>query len=401
MKFLLAALNVAYVLSTPKPVEQENETLKATCRRFKWENDDLACRGHILNGMSDTLFDIYQCEESSKDLQEKLEGKCIYENASSKKFLTSCHLLGKRYLDVKKEELTMEQLGSHLYVKEGIRLKESKNEGIAKATRVSGFAINFVGEGKSSGNRKGKGKPGKTTKSSKFKKNGKRKREGICYMLGVEGSDAAAGDSGPLGNESGELGRDSGLLEDAELSVGVAGAPPVPAKLNIRWAASRRDLLVIRGPTSTMEDFGVLFPGKAEQRQGEGHLRSSSPSLGDDGELVTRLRRLWSPTSLVKVPAWKWQPQLLFSFGHDRRQKGASDAASLPVPQRRKVADRLGEERRVAGAACEIRIECEALGRSVALCETLGSVGKRSGEKFGSIALCRILEGVRLCAEHS
>nr|GMC53783.1 G-type lectin S-receptor-like serine/threonine-protein kinase At4g27290 [Ipomoea batatas] len=30
MKFLLAALNVAYVLSTPKPVEQEDETLEAT-----------------------------------------------------------------------------------------------------------------------------------------------------------------------------------------------------------------------------------------------------------------------------------------------------------------------------------------------------------------------------------
>jgi len=45
--------------------------------------------------------------------------------------------------------------------------------------------------------------------------------------------------------------------------------------------------------------------------------------------------------------------------------------------------------------------ECETLGRSVALCETLGSVGRRSGEKLGSIALCGILGGVRLCAEHS
>nr|GME11544.1 hypothetical protein Iba_scaffold11857CG0020 [Ipomoea batatas] len=85
-----------------------------------------------------------------------------------------------------------------------------------------------------------------------------------------------------------------------------------------------------------MVDFGVLFPGKAEQRQGEGHFRSSSHSLGGDGDLVARLRRLWSPISLVEVPAWKWQPQLLFSFGRDRRQKGAIDAASLPVPRRRK-----------------------------------------------------------------
>nr|GMC80267.1 uncharacterized protein LOC109168281 [Ipomoea batatas] len=89
MKFLLAALNVAYVLSTPKPVEQEDETLEATRRRLKWENDDLAYRGHILNGMSDTLFDIYQYEESSKDLWDVLEAKYISEDASSKKFLVS------------------------------------------------------------------------------------------------------------------------------------------------------------------------------------------------------------------------------------------------------------------------------------------------------------------------
>nr|GMC69411.1 uncharacterized protein LOC109152108 [Ipomoea batatas] len=213
MKFLLAALNVAYVLSTPKPVEQENETLKATRRRLKWENDDLACRGHILNGISDTLFDIYQYEESSKDLWEKLEAKYISEDASSKKFQVSefnefkmvdsrpvmeqfheiIRLLGlirkhgmnmddsisiagiidklppswkkvHRTLMQKKEELTMEQLGSHLYVEEGIKLKESKNKGIAKATGVSGSAINFVDEGKSTGNRKGKGNLKRTVK---------------------------------------------------------------------------------------------------------------------------------------------------------------------------------------------------------------------------------------------
>nr|GMC69074.1 uncharacterized protein LOC109152108 [Ipomoea batatas] len=89
MKFLLAALNVAYVLSTPKPIEQENETLEATRRRLKWENDDLACRGHIIHGMSDTLFDIYQYEESSKDLWDVLEAKYISEDASSRKFLVS------------------------------------------------------------------------------------------------------------------------------------------------------------------------------------------------------------------------------------------------------------------------------------------------------------------------
>nr|GLL42017.1 uncharacterized protein LOC109168281 [Ipomoea trifida] len=193
MKFLLAALNVAYVLSTPKPVEQENETLEATRRRLKWENDDLACRGHILNGMSDTLFDIYQYEESSKDLWDVLEAKYISEDASSKKFLVSefnefkmvdnrsvmeqfheiVRILGQirqhgmnmddsiaiasiidklppswkkvhRALMQRKEELTMEQLGSHLYVEEGIRQKESKNKGGAR------FKKNGKGKGMAS-----------------------------------------------------------------------------------------------------------------------------------------------------------------------------------------------------------------------------------------------------------
>nr|GME20887.1 hypothetical protein Iba_scaffold26349CG0020 [Ipomoea batatas] len=46
----------------------------------------------------------------------------------------------------------------------------------------------------------------------------------IALVLGVEGSNAASGESGPLGKESGVPGGDSGLLVDAELSMGVAGA---------------------------------------------------------------------------------------------------------------------------------------------------------------------------------
>nr|GMC71263.1 putative zinc finger, CCHC-type [Ipomoea batatas] len=162
MKFIPAALNVAYVLSTLKPVEQENETFEATRRRLKWENDDLACRGP---------------PESSKDLWDVLEAKYIYEDAFSKKFLVSefnefrmvdnrsvmeqfheiVRILGQirhhgmnmddsiaiasiidklppswnkvhRALMQRKEELTMEQLGSHLYVEEGIRQKDSKKK---------------------------------------------------------------------------------------------------------------------------------------------------------------------------------------------------------------------------------------------------------------------------------
>ncbi|GJS61311.1 zinc finger, CCHC-type containing protein [Tanacetum coccineum] len=53
----------------------------------KWENDDYICRGHILNGMSDSLFDVYTNVESAKELWDSLESKYMAEDSSSKKFL--------------------------------------------------------------------------------------------------------------------------------------------------------------------------------------------------------------------------------------------------------------------------------------------------------------------------
>ncbi|KAL6559801.1 hypothetical protein OROGR_004918 [Orobanche gracilis] len=87
MHFMLTTLKVAYVLSTPRPEAVENETLEDSRKRSKWDNDDYICRGHILNGMSDSLFDIHCEAESAKDLWDTLESKYIAEDASSKKFL--------------------------------------------------------------------------------------------------------------------------------------------------------------------------------------------------------------------------------------------------------------------------------------------------------------------------
>nr|GEU68222.1 zinc finger, CCHC-type [Tanacetum cinerariifolium] len=53
------------------------------------ENDDYIYKGHILNGMSDLLFDIYHNVESAKELWDSLESKYMEKNAYSKKFLIS------------------------------------------------------------------------------------------------------------------------------------------------------------------------------------------------------------------------------------------------------------------------------------------------------------------------
>ena len=84
MHFLLTTLKVVYVLRTPMPEIMMDETLEITRRRSKWENDDYICRGHILNGMSDPLFDIYQNFENAKSLWDNLKSKYIAEDYSSK-----------------------------------------------------------------------------------------------------------------------------------------------------------------------------------------------------------------------------------------------------------------------------------------------------------------------------
>ncbi|GJR62275.1 hypothetical protein Tco_1504437 [Tanacetum coccineum] len=89
MHFLLTTLKVVYVLSTPMPEFVEDEPLEQTRKRCKWENDNYIYRRHILNGISDALFDVYQNVGSEKELQDQLESKYMVEDASSKKFLVS------------------------------------------------------------------------------------------------------------------------------------------------------------------------------------------------------------------------------------------------------------------------------------------------------------------------
>ncbi|VFQ81759.1 unnamed protein product [Cuscuta campestris] len=175
MHFLLTTLKVVYVLSTPMPQIMDDDTLEQTRKRCKWENDDYICRGHFLNGMSDSLFDVYQNVESAKLLWDGLEEKYMAEDASSKKFLVSnfnnykivdsrpvmeqynelLRILGqfaqhnmamdesisvssiidklpplwkecKRELKHNKEKMNLVQLGTHLRIEESIRDQEGK-----------------------------------------------------------------------------------------------------------------------------------------------------------------------------------------------------------------------------------------------------------------------------------
>ncbi|GJQ93506.1 hypothetical protein Tco_0004645 [Tanacetum coccineum] len=91
-------------------------------RRAKWRNDDYICRGHILNGMSDSLFDVYTNVESAKELWDSLESKYMAEDSSSKNSY----------------DLSLVQLGSHLRIEESLRAHDSDK---GKGKEVGGPSV--------------------------------------------------------------------------------------------------------------------------------------------------------------------------------------------------------------------------------------------------------------------
>ncbi|GKF36240.1 hypothetical protein Tco_0112998, partial [Tanacetum coccineum] len=67
MHFLLSSMSVVYVLMTPIPEDGgDDATVEQIRKRVKWDNDD---------------YNV----ESSKELWDSLEGKCMAGDASSKK----------------------------------------------------------------------------------------------------------------------------------------------------------------------------------------------------------------------------------------------------------------------------------------------------------------------------
>ncbi|GJY96327.1 zinc finger, CCHC-type containing protein [Tanacetum coccineum] len=106
--------------------------------------------GHILNGMSESLFDVYQNVESAKELWDSLESKYMAENASSNKFLDS------------------------------LRAQDSDK---GKGKEVDGPSVNMTEEGKNKNNKQNKGKkPGFKENNSGFGSNRKPKLE--CWKCG-------------------------------------------------------------------------------------------------------------------------------------------------------------------------------------------------------------------------
>ena len=82
LKFLLTALKIYYVLDPnltliAPPTNEDTEMMIAL--RKKREEDEIVCRGHILNALSDRLYDLYTNEKSDFEIWNALDFKCKAE----------------------------------------------------------------------------------------------------------------------------------------------------------------------------------------------------------------------------------------------------------------------------------------------------------------------------------
>nr|GEW28030.1 hypothetical protein [Tanacetum cinerariifolium] len=167
MHFLLTTLKVVYVLTKPMPELVEDPTMNAIRISTKWDNDDYICRGHILNDMSDSLFDVYMNVESAKEFWDSLESKIfgqytqhglkMDESISVSSIINKLHPSWKDFkhtLKHGKEDLSFVQLGSHLHIEESLRVQDSDK---GKGKEVGGPSVNMTEEGKNKHNKQNKG----------------------------------------------------------------------------------------------------------------------------------------------------------------------------------------------------------------------------------------------------
>ena len=98
MKFLLTALKLFYVMDPnlmPFPTASDEAIDEIKAQRKRHEEDELICRGHIPNTLSDRLYDLYTSMNSPKKIWNALEAKYKTEKVSTNKFII------QKYFDYK------------------------------------------------------------------------------------------------------------------------------------------------------------------------------------------------------------------------------------------------------------------------------------------------------------
>ncbi|KAK2999754.1 hypothetical protein RJ639_023398 [Escallonia herrerae] len=90
VKFLLTALRIVYILNCEPLSEPDDNASENEKKEWQRRNDDeVMCRGHILNALSDRLYNFYKSFDSAKEIWKALEYKFKVQEEGTNKFLIS------------------------------------------------------------------------------------------------------------------------------------------------------------------------------------------------------------------------------------------------------------------------------------------------------------------------
>ena len=101
MLFYLATLNLVCFLQEAAPALKENETYRQVVAAVEaWKHVDFLCRNYLLNGLDNTLYNVYCAFNTARELWESLDKKYKIEDAGLKKFVVG-KFLNYKMLDSK------------------------------------------------------------------------------------------------------------------------------------------------------------------------------------------------------------------------------------------------------------------------------------------------------------
>ena len=87
MLFYLTTLNMSRYLKEEAPNVTNASDMQTVYAVDAWKHADYICRNYVLNGLADSLYNVYCSKPTAKDLWESLEHKYKTEDAGAKKWI--------------------------------------------------------------------------------------------------------------------------------------------------------------------------------------------------------------------------------------------------------------------------------------------------------------------------